>query len=70
MSSVYNDRLTTSMDKHCLRRFIGEDAGQDLAEYAFLLAFIALGTFIGITSLGEAVGGVFQATATSISSGT
>jgi Flp pilus assembly pilin Flp len=57
------------MSKLCLRRFLSEDTAQDLVEYAFLLAFIALGTFVGINSVGGALLGKLQATSTAIDSG-
>ncbi len=38
--------------KNLIRRFIKNDEGQDLVEYAFLVAFIALLVIIGVTALG------------------
>lgn len=38
--------------KTLLVRFVREDSGQDLVEYAFLIVFIALVAAIGLNTLG------------------
>jgi pilus assembly protein Flp/PilA len=41
--------------KNLLKRFVREEKGQDLIEYAFLAAFISLATIVGISALGTAL---------------
>ena len=36
--------------KHLISRFVREDEGQDLVEYALLIAFIALACIVGLQS--------------------
>jgi Flp pilus assembly pilin Flp len=48
------------------RRFLRDDLGQDLIEYALLLAFIALGTIIGLQSLGTATNSKYRVASTAI----
>ena len=43
--------------RQLLRCLIDTDEGQDIVEYALLLAFIALVSVVVITSLGSAVSG-------------
>ena len=43
-----------------LLRLTREDKGQDLIEYALLAGFIALGSVVFITSVGESVGQLFN----------
>ncbi len=43
--------------RQLLRRLIETDEGQDIVEYALLLAFISLVSVVVITSLGSAVSG-------------
>ena len=38
--------------KNFINRFVREDEGQDLVEYALLIAFIALACIVGLTNLG------------------
>jgi pilus assembly protein Flp/PilA len=38
-----------------LKRFVRDDSGQDLVEYAFLIVFIALVAAIGLNALGVGV---------------
>jgi Flp pilus assembly pilin Flp len=46
--------------KSLIERFVREDAGQDLVEYAFLLAFIALIAAVGVGILGRGVNTLFS----------
>lgn len=48
-----------------LRRFVREDEGQDLVEYAMLVALIALVAVIGVTLLGTNLNLKFNSIATS-----
>jgi len=41
--------------KGLLNRFVREDAGQDLVEYAFLVGLIALVAFVGVQTLGQKI---------------
>ena len=55
--------------KSLLTRFIREDHGQDLIEYAFLAVFIALVVMLGLTAVGNAVNNKMSNIATQVSSG-
>jgi Flp pilus assembly pilin Flp len=46
-----------------LRRFIADEAGVSMAEYSVLIAILALGAVVALTSLGGAVSGLFAAVA-------
>lgn len=41
--------------KNLIARFVREDEGQDLVEYALLIAFIALACIVGLRNLGSAI---------------
>jgi pilus assembly protein Flp/PilA len=41
--------------KNLFVRFVREDEGQDLVEYAMLVAFIAFIAIVGVTAFGEAL---------------
>jgi len=43
-----------------LVRFVREDAGQDLVEYAFLIVFIALVAVVGLNVLGVGLDTFYQ----------
>jgi pilus assembly protein Flp/PilA len=51
------------------RRFVHEDQGQDLVEYAMLLALIALVVVGGVTTFGTAISGWYAALAGSLPGG-
>jgi pilus assembly protein Flp/PilA len=55
--------------KNLFARFIREDEGQDLIEYAFLAVFIALVVTVALGALGTALNTKFQSIATQVSSG-
>jgi pilus assembly protein Flp/PilA len=42
-----------------LRRFVADERGQDLVEYAFLVAFIALACIVGMQTLGSGINAFF-----------
>jgi len=44
---------------HKMRRFLRQDGGQDLLEYAMLVALIALLAVGAVTTVGETINGVF-----------
>ena len=41
--------------KNLIQRFIREEEGQDLVEYAFLVGLIALAAYLGVTALGTVI---------------
>ena len=43
-----------------LQKFVRDDKGQDLIEYAFLAAFIALFVLVAVQAVGTAVNTAFQ----------
>ena len=52
--------------KNLILRFVREDEGQDLVEYALLITFIALACIIGMQELGTAINNKYQAISTSL----
>ena len=52
--------------KNLIARFVREDEGQDLVEYALLIAFIALACIIGLQRLGTAINNTYQSISTSL----
>jgi len=52
-----------------LTRFVHEDSGQDLIEYAFLAVFIALAVTVGLKALASGLNAGFTNVATQVSSG-
>jgi len=46
--------------KNLIQRFIREDEGQDMIEYALLAAFISVIAIIGITAVGDQVVAIFD----------
>jgi len=51
------------------RRFVKEEQGQDLVEYALLLVFIALAAIAVLPTLGQAVNNVFSSSASTLVTG-
>lgn len=47
--------------KSLFDRFVREEQGQDLVEYALLAALISLASIVAITALGTAIGTTFDA---------
>jgi Flp pilus assembly pilin Flp len=47
--------------KNLIARFVREDAGQDLIEYALLGSFVSLAAYLGATALGGALNGWYSA---------
>ena len=56
--------------KNLIVRFVREDEGQDLVEYALLITFIALACIIGMQELGTAINQKYQAISTSLQGAT
>jgi pilus assembly protein Flp/PilA len=55
--------------KNFIARFIREDEGQDLIEYAFLAVFIALVVTVALGTLGTNLNSKFDSIASQVSSG-
>jgi pilus assembly protein Flp/PilA len=53
--------------KNLIVRFVREDAGQDLIEYALLAGLISLASVVAITALGTAIQGKFTSVGTAVS---
>ena len=51
-----------------INRFVRDEEGQDLVEYAMLLAFIALIAIVGVKALGNKVNTFFSNVATALGS--
>ena len=54
--------------KNLLVRFVREDEGQDLVEYALLITFIALACIIGMQQLGTAINNRYNSISSSLAS--
>ena len=52
--------------KYLITRFVREDEGQDLVEYALLIAFIALACIIGLQQLGTAINQTYNSISASL----
>lgn len=52
-----------------LKRFMREEQGQDLVEYALLLVFLALAAIAVLPTLGNAVNNVFSQSSSTLTSG-
>ena len=52
-----------------LKRFMKEEEGQDLVEYALLLVFLALAAIAVLPTLGKAVNNVFSQSSSTLTSG-
>jgi len=53
--------------KNPIASFFGEEQGQDLVEYALLIAFIALACIIGLVNLGTAINQTYNKISSSLS---
>ena len=54
--------------KNLFARFIKEEEGQDLIEYALLAAFIAVASILVIQAIGSSVNGIFGRVQTALAS--
>lgn len=52
--------------RNCTVSFIRDEQGQDLVEYALLIAFIALACIIGLQSLGGAINTTYNSISSSL----
>ena len=52
-----------------IKRFLKDDEGQDLVEYALLLVFIALIVIAALPSLGQTISNVFSNATSALQSG-
>jgi Flp pilus assembly pilin Flp len=55
--------------KELFRRFVREEQGQDLVEYALLLVFLALAAIAVLPTLAQAVNNVFSQSASTLTAG-
>ena len=55
------------MMKNLMKRFVREEAGQDLIEYALLAGFISLVAVVAITNVGTGVNNVYGNIQTQVS---
>ncbi len=55
--------------KNLIARFVREEEGQDLVEYAMLITFIALACVIGMQNLGTAINGKFNSISATLGAG-
>jgi len=55
---------------NCVRSFVNDESGQDLLEYALLVALIALVAFGAVKLAGNAVNTIFSNIAQSLTSAT
>jgi pilus assembly protein Flp/PilA len=46
--------------KQLMARFVRQDEGQDLIEYALLAGFISLVAVVAITNVGQGINGVYN----------
>ena len=53
--------------REVLVRFVRDDEGQDLVEYALLITFIALACIIGLQNLGTAINHTYNSISSSLS---
>jgi pilus assembly protein Flp/PilA len=51
-----------------IKKFLKDEGGQDLVEYALLLVFLALAAITVLPTLGQAVNNVFSQSASSLTS--
>jgi pilus assembly protein Flp/PilA len=52
--------------RNCAVAFIRDEKGQDLVEYALLIAFIALACIIGLQALGGAINTTYNSLSSSL----
>lgn len=52
--------------RNCTVSFIRDEQGQDLVEYALLIAFIALACIIGLQALGGAINTTYNSISSSL----
>ena len=53
--------------KNSVTSFLRDEQGQDLVEYALLIAFIALACIIGLQNLGSAINQTYNSISSSLS---
>jgi pilus assembly protein Flp/PilA len=53
--------------KHLIVRFVREDEGQDLIEYALLATFVSVAAAVGATAAGTELNGWYNALASKVS---
>jgi pilus assembly protein Flp/PilA len=51
---------------HFIAPFLRDERGQDLVEYALLIAFIALACIVGLQNLGTAINNTYNSISSSL----
>lgn len=52
--------------KNLIARFVREEEGQDLVEYALLIAFVSLAAIAGMTALGSGINTKYSSISTTL----
>jgi Flp pilus assembly pilin Flp len=60
IASLVQLRESASMAEYAFSRSLADDLGQDLVEYAVLLAFVALAVIAGMEALGAGITGSYD----------
>ena len=55
--------------QNLMKRFVREEAGQDLIEYALLGSFVSLAAYLGANYLGTALNGWYSAVGGTVTDG-
>jgi Flp pilus assembly pilin Flp len=55
--------------RNAIIRFVTEERGQDLIEYAFLATFIAMAAFVGVKLVGSSLENWYASSASGVSRG-
>ena len=55
--------------QNLMKRFVYEEAGQDLIEYALLGSFVSLAAYLGANYLGTALNGWYSAVGGTVTAG-
>jgi pilus assembly protein Flp/PilA len=66
MTSVAINNEWRDVMKNLFNRFVREEQGQDLIEYALLAGFISLVAVVAITAVGTGVNGVYGSIQTKV----
>jgi pilus assembly protein Flp/PilA len=59
---------TALLKSYIKMRIVSDDSGQDLVEYALIVALIALGATASVSTLAGQIGGAFTSVGTKLSS--
>jgi pilus assembly protein Flp/PilA len=53
--------------KHQIKKFMSDESGQDLIEYALVAALVGLGSVVAMNGLANAIGNTFNGVGNSLS---